>query len=384
MTPEEQLGKKIVDLESAIAKASSKEDLAKISNEIGEIKSAFTGQIDELKGVIEQLNEAQGRLLATKKSEQKSLGDILAEEFPKKAAEFSELSKKDSRSHFGFNLTAKQVADMSLGNNLSGSAGVPTYRPGIIASPFNPLHFRSLVPTLPSATDLYHFIRHNEAIGEGSIYWQAGENQTKNQRDYDFTDVTVELKPLAGYTKVSRQMLRNLPGLAAYLGQYMPEDYLNAEDTQAYEALTGLSGLTTGDTSGGFEGIMKTIGKLGDKKYPVNGIVMRPSTVSELLLRKDDYNAFTYPGAINMGADGSLRIMGVPVIGATWAGADEAIIGDWRQFAIIQSEALSVRSTDTDQDDFVKNRVTYLIESVIGFAGFRPAAFSVIDLGFQA
>jgi HK97 family phage major capsid protein len=384
MTPEEQVIERVKGIETLVEKAATKQELADATKAIADLKKELGDQLTGLQGIVDALNEKQGRILNEQKVEKKSLTELLESEFPKKSEEFAALAQKDSRKHFGFQINAKAVADMSLGNNLTGSNGVPTYRPGIIATPFDPRHFRSLVPTLPSATDLYHYIRHAEAIGEGSIYWQSGENAAKSKRDYDFQDVTVELKPLAGYTKVSRQMLRNLPGLAAYLGQYMPEDYLNAEDAEAYAALAGMSGMTTGNASGGFDGIIKTIGLLGDKKYSVNGIVMRPSMISELLVRKDDYNAYSYPGAINMGTDGTLRIMGVPVYGATWAGNDEAIIGDWRQFAIIQSENLSVRSTDTDQDDFIKNRVTYLMEAVIGFAGFRPAAFSKIDLGFVA
>jgi hypothetical protein len=80
---------------------------------------------------------------------------------------------------------------------------------------------------------------------------------------------------------------------------------------------------------------------------------------------------------------GILRIYGVPVYSATWVAADKAVVGDWRYFKKIQSEGLNVRSTEFDQDDFVKNRVTFRTEATIGFAIERPAAFSVIDMGFS-
>jgi HK97 family phage major capsid protein len=299
------------------------------------------------------------------------------------ADEFRQLADRDIKS-VKFKIDAKTVGVMTIPTNLVGSSGVPTYAPGIVPVPNEPRHLTSLIATVPSATDLYHYIRHDETIGEGSFDWHNPNNNTsKATRDYDLTDVLVTLQTLASHTKITRNMLRNIPALQSYLSQYLPEDYYNAEDTKGYAALVAAAA-TVGSTAGGYNGLLETIGILGDARYGVNGIVTRPSVIYALMATQDAYSGYTVPGAVMVDNFGMLRINGVPVYSATWVAADKAAIGDWRYFKKIQSEGLNVRSTEFDQDDFVKNRVTFRTEATIGFAIERPAAFSIIDMGFSA
>ena len=64
----------------------------------------------------------------------------------------------------------------------------------------------------------------------------------------------------------------------------------------------------------------------------------------------------------------------------SWVGTDEAIVGDWRYFEIIQSEALSLGFFEQDGDNVKFNKVTVRIEASVGFALLDPAAFAVISL----
>lgn len=283
-----------------------------------------------------------------------------------------------TRKQFELALEAK---DMTLAVNLVGSTGVPTYQPGIVAVPFAPIHFRELTGVLPSETDTYHFIKHNESVGTGGFAVQSTEGTAKSNRDYDFTDVTVNLNPLAGIVVVSRKMLRNIPALAAYLGQYLPEDYLQAEDALAYAALVAASGKTVGDYGYGWMSILATIGSIEDAKYFVNGIVVRPKDYYRLLSYRGTTYDFNLPGVVTM-ENGVMRINGIPVYKATWVPADTCVIGDWSRMKIIQSEALNVRSTEFDGYNFSENNITYRCEAVVGYAVERPAGFSIIDLGF--
>ena len=50
-------------------------------------------------------------------------------------------------------------------------------------------------------------------------------------------------------------------------------------------------------------------------------------------------------------------------------------------FAIAQASGLQVRSTETDQDDFVKNLVTYRAEARIELLSFQPTAAVYGDIG---
>ena len=376
-----------------------------LNKQFEEIKALYTEKVkgladgkadaSEVKALGEKLDSTLAAMQKQMDGIDKNLGDQMNQKdaqpqtweqqihkaINEQAEEFKQLADRKVAS-VGFKIDAKTVGVMTIGNNLVGSSGVPTYASGIVAVPNEPRHLTSLIATVPSATDLYHYIRHDETIGEGSFDWHNPNNNTsKATRDYDLTDVTVTLQTLAAHTKITRNMLRNIPALQSYLSQYLPEDYYNAEDGKGYAALTGAAS-TVGSTAGGYNGLLETIGILGDARYGVNGIVTRPSVIYSLMATQDTASGYTVPGAVMVDNFGILRINGVPVFSATWVAADKAVVGDWRYFKKIQSEGLNVRSTEFDQDDFVKNRVTFRTEATIGFAIERPAAFSVIDMGF--
>lgn len=369
------------------ASAEQKQKIAELETKLANVadKASFDGLKAQLDQMRKDFDELATRKPAQKDGKAKSLTDHLLVAFREKKDTLNSQASggKGKGQMFELSLETKDVADMTLANNLSGSTGVPTYQPGIVAVPNALLHFRSLTGVLPSETDTYHFIRHNETIGEGGFGVQSTENTAKSARDYDFTDVTVNLNPLAGIVVVSRKMLRNIPALAAYLGQYLPEDYLQAEDAAAYAALVAASGKTTGSTAGNWDGILETIGLLGDAKYNVNGIVVLPSVYYTLLAYKGSTYDYNLPGVVTM-EGGVMRVNGIPVFKANWVPADTAVIGDWTKMKIIQSEALNVRSTEFDGYNFSENNITYRCEAVVGYAVERPAAFSIIDLGFSA
>lgn len=380
--------------ENATASLETKKQIDALEAKLKEIPTTKGITVEEVKAQIDaavkaatddlqkQLDEA-----ATRQKESKATAPVTMREKLEAAfrADPKHLSTNlvggdggGQRKDFTLKLEAK---DMTLAVNLVGSTGVPTYQPGIVAVPFAPIHFRELTGVLPSETDTYHFIKHDESIGTGGFAVQSTEGTAKSNRGYTFTDVTVNLNPLAGIVVVSRKMLRNIPALAAYLGQYLPEDYLQAEDALAYAALVAASGKTVGDYGYGWMSILATIGSIEDAKYFVNGIVVRPKDYYRLLSYRGTTYDFNLPGVVTM-ENGVMRINGIPVYKATWVPADTCIIGDWTRMKIIQSEALNVRSTEFDGYNFSENNITYRCEAVVGYAVERPAGFSIIDLGF--
>lgn len=352
------------------------------ASEVKALGEKLDNHVAAMQKQLDGIDKNLGDQMAQKSSQPQTWAQVISKAITDNADKLKALEERSVKA-IDFKIDFKTVGVMTISNNLTGSSGVPTYASGIVGVPNEPRHLTQLIATVPSATDLYHYIRHDETVGEGSFDWDhPNSNINKPQRDYDLTDVEVSLRTLAAYTKVTRNMLRNLPALESYLSQYLPEDYYNAEDTKGYAALVAAAS-TVGSTAGGYNGLLETIGILGDVRYGVNGIVTRPSVIYNLLATQDTTSGYTVPGAVMVDNFGVLRINGVPVYSATWVAADKAVVGDWRYFKKIQSEGLNVRSTEFDQDDFVKNRVTFRTESTIGFAIERPAAFSVIDMGFS-
>lgn len=276
----------------------------------------------------------------------------------------------------------KAVADMTLGNNLTG-AGVITYRNNIIERPMWPVHLRDLIAVTPSATDSYHFYR--QLPGEGNIDWQSAEGANKSQIDEDYVEVTVVLRYLAGFLVITRQMLRNLPALQANLSRWLPEQYYRAEDAKGYATLSGTAGLTAGDTTGAntINRILITQGTLESLGYIVTGIVMNPIDWAKLMTNASagtTTGIYSLPGSVVLAPDGSLQIAGMTIRKANWIPSGTIVMGDWRYFEIIQSEALSMRLFEEDGTNVRQNKVTVRIEASIGFAVLDPAAFSLVTV----
>lgn len=274
----------------------------------------------------------------------------------------------------------KAVTDMTLATNLTGNAP-NTYRPGIVPMPYELIHLRNLVNVTPSDTDSYHFYRHSAS--DGAIAFQAGENNTKAQIDEDFTEITVNLDYLAGWLKISRKMLRNISALQSYISRWLPERYYQTEDIKGHQVIIALAA-GVGDTTGTdmISQIIRTIGLQKKARYNVNGIVVDGVVWAHILTYKATTSGeFTQPiGVVTISPSGQLMIAGIPVYTASWVAGDEAIVADWNNFEIIQSESLSLGFFEQDDKNVQQNKITARIEASVGFAMLDPKAFAVLSL----
>jgi len=277
-------------------------------------------------------------------------------------------------------LQMKALTDMSVVNSISTGVVPNAYRSGIVPLPFEMVHLRDLVNVTPSETDSYHFYRHTG--GDGTIDWQVQELATKQQIDEDFNETTVNLDYLAGWLRISRKMLRNFSGLQAYITRWLPERYYQREDNKGWQSILALATGQTVASSDIMTSIIQTIGAQRKARYDVNGIVVDGSVWAKMLTYKAATSGeFTIPiGTVTISPTGQLMIVGIPVYVASWVGGDTAIIADWKNFEIIQSEALSLQFFEQDGTNVRENKITCRIEASIGFAMLNPAAFSVLNL----
>jgi ADP-ribosylglycohydrolase len=55
------------------------------------------------------------------------------------------------------------------------------------------------------------------------------------------------------------------------------------------------------------------------------------------------------------------------------------LVGDAMGVPLLFREGVNVKSSDSDQDDFVRNRVTILAEARVAAPVWRPASFAIAD-----
>jgi len=271
---------------------------------------------------------------------------------------------------FNYEMDLKAVGTMTISNNLTGSVYTSYVDNPFLRSFVNP-HLRSVFNIIPVSTGSVSFPRGNSPVGEGSFGKQT-EGSGKAQVDYDVTVVNTALSFIAGYAKVSRQMIDDLPFLQAYLQQSLIEDFQKAEDTYYLNALA--SSATAGSTSATVtaEKFIDYYAQLGALGWTPNLALTTHAGWAGLLKTKPaDYSV---PGGVVIDNMGNVRIAGVPVIPHALVTASKIYLMDTSKFAIAQQSGLNVRSTEFDQDDFIKNLITFRCEARCELLQFQPTA----------
>lgn len=246
--------------------------------------------------------------------------------------------------------------------------------------PFGQTRFRELAPTYQSNTDFVLYPVQNAAPNSGSFNYQFPEGAAKAELDYTWKNVQLNLLAFAGYAKVSRQSLRNIPFLQSYLPMNLMEDLMDQEDknfgAQLYAAATG-STSNTGSNGSPIEDITIFLKNLLKTKYSPSGVAIDPDKWAEILLTKPGSTVTNYslPAVASIDAFGMVRLLGKPLYPVNWLTGGKVIVGDWSRTGVIESEGLTMTQTDSDQDDFIKNLLTFRLERTENLAIFRPDAF---------
>jgi HK97 family phage major capsid protein len=373
-------------LESKLA-----EQKAEVANVTEKAAKAFDSKVEQINEQMEKSNKTLAEAINEVKEAKAAFGKLSAKAEQKVATSYAEHVnnikaeigsaiekgwneiKSAARSNgkgFSAEIDLKAVGVMTIGNNLTGSVYTSYVDNPALRSFVNP-HLRSVFNIIPVSTGSVSFPRGNTPVGEGSFGKQT-EGSAKPQVDYDVTVVNTALSFIAGYAKVSRQMIDDLPFLQAYLQQSLIEDFQKAEDTYYLNAIA--SSATAGSSSGAntAEKFIDYVAQLGALNWTPNlALTTHAGWASLLKTKPADYSL---PGGMVIDNNGNVRIVGVPVIPHSLVTASKIYVMDTTKFAIAQQSGLAVRSTEFDQDDFIKNLITFRAEARCELLQFQPSA----------
>lgn len=349
---------KAIDTKLASDIAQLNEDAQKKNETIGELSNKvkeFAAAANRLKSGVE---DSAKRDWSNSDRFKSAIVDIVAENFEKIKSETPFTATKD-------------VKDMSLTSNLTGTSQISYVPNAIMRSFFNP-HLYDVFRIIPTATGNVTFPRASDTVSEGSFGAQTEAN-SKAQIDYNITMVNVAVPFIAGFSKVSRQMLQDLPFLQAYLSQSLVEDWNRAVNTRFLNTIasgsTALSSAATVNAEKMIDGVAQH-GALG-LGQPNLILTTHASWATLMKTKPGDYSI---PGGVTIGANGETRIVGVPVVPHSQVTGSRFYVLNTDAFGIAQASALSVRSTEFDDKDFQKNLITYRAEARIELLSFQPKA----------
>ena len=190
-------------------------------------------------------------------------------------------------------------------------------------------------------------------------------------KDYDFARKTAEVKKIGVHAKYSAEMAEDLPNLVSEVRNFLVSDLRRVVDTQiltgngAGENLTGILENATAYSAGDFAGtvaeanhfdvIETAVSQVRTALHTPTHVVVHPTDLSKMNLAKAEDGHYVMPPFI--ASDGSV-VSGVRVIVNTGITAGTFLVGDFTKSSVKYRRGLTLELTNTDQDDFVKDRFT--------------------------
>ena len=378
------------------------EKLAKAKEDLAAMKSAVEAgekTAEDLKGAIDAVNEAQAAVDAAKAAEDlmNSFGSVKKdakeekkEKEYKSLGEFAAAHVKDVDVKQKFNVSTpayKTAGPMKIPSSVQAAATDIDKR--IVEGYRRPLLIADLFGTERiSGNALTYFVESATVEGGPAV---TAEGAKKPMMSFgDPTPKTVALKKIASYMKESDELIEDTPWLAdAINGRGMYQHELAIED-YLIGALLGTSGIGTGaalTADGIFKAMMDVQNNSG---LAADAIVINPTDYQTLRLAKDANNQY-YGGGYFYGAYGNTpiaeqpNIWGLRTVVTSAIAKGTCVVGAFKLGgSVVRKNGVTVDMANTNEDDFIKNLVTILIEERLVLAVRRPAAFVKISDGSES
>ena len=264
-----------------------------------------------------------------------------------------------------FDFRAKAAADIS-GLNLTGSVSRSELEAGVSRAAQRQPFIEQLVSvgTINAPIDVWI-----ETTGEEGDPLPVAELAAMPQKDWDFAERTAPVRKVAVYSKYSAEMAEDLPNLVSEIRNYLVADLRRVVDTQILsgagtgENLTGIltnatafaAGTLVVDEPNNFDVIEAAVTQVLTNLFNPNYVVVHPVDAAKMNLTKGTDGHYVMPPFITAGGQ---TISGVRVVTNTGVTAGSFLVGDFTRSSVKYRRGLTVELTNSDQDDFIKDRFT--------------------------
>ena len=356
--------------------------VSKASEElVTKAEKAVQSVIDEAKGMEDRLAALEvksNRHSLVAASVQKSIGQTYVE---------SETFKEVKSNGRGNSVPVEQKAISDLTSAAGGALTTEMRVPTIYKNPDRPMFIRDLVQHIPTQDSAVEIMR--EVAFTNNAAPQAGQLATKAESNITFSLETYKVETQAHWLQASRQILSDVNRLRAYIdGRLMygldllfDAQLLSGDGTgQNFTGLlvdadvSNVGASAAGDGAVWLSHIRTAITQCQlFEYYNINGVVLNPADWETIELAKGTDGHFIW---VTVPQGGEMRLWRVPVVISNAMPQGSFILGDWNMGATLYDrEQKSVRISESNGTDFVKNAVTILAEERAAFAIELPKAF---------
>jgi HK97 family phage major capsid protein len=389
--------------DDAREKFAGAENLSPNSDEFKEAQAAVAklGAIDDR---IETLKEQQtvalqllGQDPADNGSHSRAAGDPSDPRGWDSAAVFEDADVKRMLHQYAFG--ASQLGRQALGevagrDRLAADVVGSTYSrrgdfQGIQPQLRRNLSVLDLIPTGTMDANTFPYTQEGGAFTGAA---ETAEGGLKPEAAITFTDAEATARTIAAWLKVQKQSLADVPALQSIIDsrlRYLVLRRLEAQVLAGSGSAPNLLGILNASGIGAVayaadelvgDQVLRGLTTVLLADAQATGIVMNPLDWQDALIAKADAGDGHYYSGGPFSVTPQV-MWGVPLVPSQAIPQGTVLVGDFAIGAMLLiREGVRVLLSDSDQDDFLRNRVTLLGEMRAALPIFRPAAFATVDL----
>ena len=372
LTPE-QVVEKINGLFSEkMATVPTKDEVAQLKSELDNFKSIevknseMEKAIAKMEGRIEAMSEKA--VDAPKAKGAKTLKEALVKTYADTVKAITDSIEKGNR------ITLDVKTDTTIDGDYSGNVALSVLEPGVnrIARPIRRIREISNVGTTTSKFVTY--IQQTKQVaptGEGTLW--VNEAGAKFNGEVKYEEVSEEVKKVAAYIKVSKEMLADLSFVRSEINTELMEAIEQTIDNSLINGaggvdLNGLLSAAPNFSAGTFAGtipganisdlIRIAKAQIQAANFEPTHVLLNPEDVAKIELTKTSSGEYTYPAFW----DANMMLAGLMIVSSNNITAGTLVVGDFTKFNIKFREDMNM-SVGYENDDFTRNMVTILCEA---------------------
>lgn len=303
--------------------------------------------------------------------------------------EKSFLAYLESGAKSGFHMTIKAGTALRrslFAKNITGlGTMLPQAAPQISIGPRLATGVRVLFPQGATTAGAVSYLRESSFT---NLAAPVAEGQPKPKSDKVFAPVTAPVETIAHYFKASRQSWEDVAGLSAVIENNGIYGVALAEDDQLING-TGVSpqlhgillNAVTGPAAGTGETLIDSIGlavfDLAAKGYVPDGAIINPADYGAVAMMKNLQGNYLFANPIDY--SGVTRAWGVRLVMSSKMAVGTGVVGAFQgNSLILDREEVNVQVAAQNEDDFIKNMLTILIEERLVLLVSNATAFEKI------
>lgn len=371
LTPEQVIEKLDGMFTEKMTNIPTNEDVESLRAELESLKSLEAKNQDIEKSIakFEGRIEAMSEKAVEPKSEILSVGQAIGKAYSENLDEIKSAVEKGGK-------IALSVKDTDITNDYTGDYALTDFDSEVdrvVRKRYG------IMDAVNRGTTSSKFVTYVQQRAGSTGAW-TGESASKTEQTPAWQEVSEEVKKIAGYVKVSKEMLEDLSfvrgeinnDLLAGLSEQIEDALLNGAGGTSINGLLSVGmGLPTANFGATpFNGSVQDANQsdciriakavVEQANFTPTHVVMNPIDIASLQLTKESTGGYTYPMYIP--TQGEMRVADLIVVSSNYIAQGSYLVGDMSKVSVKFRNDLNL-SVGLDQDDFTRNMITILAEA---------------------